>query len=558
MDTFTVNEIFPALQGEGPTIGLPVVFVRFFGCNLSCPWCFTKGTKILTTDLNWKDISEVKIGEYVYGFDEVTNKLVKTKIISVMVREADVVKVKFKSGKELGVTEEHPFYYHSKRTKPIKKLINSSVRTIAQGISLVNKSDDWFKGWLAGMIEGDGCIWILKRQDTKRIRLYLKDKVLLKYFKKVANRFGYNFYYGNHNKLKSYNSEIVKALWLTTDAFVEKFEREILDKENIDSWSKDRYRGWIAGMVDAEGVKKNTSRICQKNEFIRKKIKKILTILDIEFKEEDERIRMTNRTQLQNLLEFKFFSKVARDNILNMWIRGSDEVESLQKNGVDVVYNIETESHNYIAEGFLVHNCDSEYAWKKGVAEESDHTKMTDEEIIEKIIHYKNTLDIDTVVFTGGEPTLQLNGDKGEFLMDFLCEQHFKVEIETNGIGLQKLYDFVQYNHSPKFYAGEEHDWKDVYLRKNAKILGKMYTNNSHCVKFVLESGEKREECIKFIKEYEKFFRLNKSEIFIMSEGMTQSKQLKAMPDDIEFSLKNCYNYVPRMHIIAFDTQRRK
>lgn len=37
-----VNEMFYSIQGEGPNIGKPAVFLRLSGCNLSCPWCDTK------------------------------------------------------------------------------------------------------------------------------------------------------------------------------------------------------------------------------------------------------------------------------------------------------------------------------------------------------------------------------------------------------------------------------------------------------------------------------------------------------------------------------------
>lgn len=36
-----INEIFYSLQGEGIYTGTPAVFVRFSGCNRSCPFCDT-------------------------------------------------------------------------------------------------------------------------------------------------------------------------------------------------------------------------------------------------------------------------------------------------------------------------------------------------------------------------------------------------------------------------------------------------------------------------------------------------------------------------------------
>ena len=38
---YRVNEIFYSLQGEGYWTGTPMVFLRFSGCNLRCPFCDT-------------------------------------------------------------------------------------------------------------------------------------------------------------------------------------------------------------------------------------------------------------------------------------------------------------------------------------------------------------------------------------------------------------------------------------------------------------------------------------------------------------------------------------
>lgn len=64
-----VNEIFSAIQGEGPAVGMPTIFVRLSKCNLSCKWCDTKyhtEGKTMTIEQVIKEIQKLKIKDITF------------------------------------------------------------------------------------------------------------------------------------------------------------------------------------------------------------------------------------------------------------------------------------------------------------------------------------------------------------------------------------------------------------------------------------------------------------------------------------------------------------
>lgn len=56
--TIRISEIFgPTIQGEGPLIGLPTVFVRTGGCDYRCSWCDTLHAVDSQYRDDWKPVS---------------------------------------------------------------------------------------------------------------------------------------------------------------------------------------------------------------------------------------------------------------------------------------------------------------------------------------------------------------------------------------------------------------------------------------------------------------------------------------------------------------------
>lgn len=47
--TLDIHSIFYTIQGEGPFVGKPAVFIRLAGCNLRCPGCDTDYTTLRST-----------------------------------------------------------------------------------------------------------------------------------------------------------------------------------------------------------------------------------------------------------------------------------------------------------------------------------------------------------------------------------------------------------------------------------------------------------------------------------------------------------------------------
>ena len=77
--------IFFTVQGEGPFIGYPMIFVRFSGCNLKCEWCDTK--------YSWEDGEEMSVADVVEEIREFPCKRVCFTGGEPLLQQQDIVKI---------------------------------------------------------------------------------------------------------------------------------------------------------------------------------------------------------------------------------------------------------------------------------------------------------------------------------------------------------------------------------------------------------------------------------------------------------------------------------
>jgi len=404
-------------------------------CNLNCIYCLGKDTLVLMGDLSWKPIQHIEIGDQVIGLhkpEEGHWKYVKTTVRKTFKRKSRVIRFITEKSSVICTPNHRWLDKHSRYRPAIKYNTSTNQRIKWLSPPTIFEANNAYKsGWLRGIIEGDGC---LKKYPRNRgynpqtdvnyyFRLAVKDYEIIDRFLKYTgltvkprphkNKTGDDLIAIPCNNRTIYNNMInIVKYWIH---------------------DKDFYRGYLAGIFDAEGSYSDVIRITNYDEAILKRITESLTALNFDWIQERHGIRL--RGGLEATVYFFAMTNPAvqrrRQSFFGKGCYGTSSFIRIEKiEEEQTVYNLETDTHNYIANGLVSKNCNPQHAF----AERRGRGYMPID-VMETVLRYFSDrgLDVDTIcAFMNGEILLEHRLPDITPLFD-KYQPHATVEAYSNG-----------------------------------------------------------------------------------------------------------------------------
>lgn len=334
--------------------------------------CFTKGHKVLMANFTYKNIEKVKIGDEVIGLAEGNIRtFTRTKVLKTLKNESNSLVDVTVGGQTIRCTRDHKWLV---RCNPTSNLVWQDTNIITSKYvkdlqyQHLNQSN-FDRGWLQGVLDGDG--WFTDNQ----IGLASTDKEIIERFDKILKKLKIIPRQHRTNKEK----HVVRSV-IYKEAEVEKIHFYLQSANTSNSSYR---RGYLAGIYDADGsVHQRVG--CQpviynSSENILLRIESYLSSLRIHYTKSinykkgapvthihNNKYKHTKDLWVISITDgFKFFTycpgvlqRKQKVGYTLKNIRNQSQFESvlpIQDN--EEVYNLSTETGNYIINGFIVHNC---------------------------------------------------------------------------------------------------------------------------------------------------------------------------------------------------------
>ena len=341
------------------------------GCLHNCWYCLDGDTQITMSDLSFKKLRDIKIGDEILGVNLRKDKskipYLQTSIVQSKNKIRDEAYKIITETTILTCSSYHKWLVDRMRWRSLCDTlkVGSKIRLISKYVGVEETTGSYYmRGYLRGIIKGDGCLGIYKSKERKvkvnnktytrppennfKFRLSMKDFGAIKRARDYLKYFGVNTFNHIHDGLFSIRKD--------GEASYHKIN-EIISIVNNPEFKA----GYLGGIFDAEGsYSGNILRLYNKD------VSEIINCLDyfgFEYHVAKDKIgvfAITFKGGFEEHLRFFNISRPAikRKRTTKISLRkGHSRIISIENIGIRELYDIQTSTENFIANGVVSHNC---------------------------------------------------------------------------------------------------------------------------------------------------------------------------------------------------------
>ncbi len=371
---------------DSPDVGFAQSINPYRGCAHGCGYCQAGDTPILMGDGRTRALSELKVGDEIYGTKRAGNyrRYVKSRVLAHWSTIKPAYRITLEDGTELVCSGDHRYLSdrgwkfvtgteQGRSRRPFLTLSNKLMGTGAFAEGPLD-SDDYRRGYLGGLIRGDAHFTTGQylsrngRQSVRNVfRLALVDaEALLRAqdylldFEIATREFMFQAAVGNRREMNAIGASSLSKLTLIQQLIAWPLEPSM-------DWSK----GFLAGIFDAEGSFSQTIlRIPNTDPEIIGWISRSLRMFGFCFAIEHthyedrrpiDRVRVVGGLKEHLRFFHTFRPAITRKlDLTGQAIKGDANlrVVSIEPLGKAMrLYDITTQTEDFIANGVVSHNC---------------------------------------------------------------------------------------------------------------------------------------------------------------------------------------------------------
>lgn len=378
--------------GEGDRCNYPTRLDMYgCGCSHDCSYCLDPDTLILMYDGSSKKIKDLEIGDEIYGVEKESkyHKYVKSIVLNKWNVEKPSFEIVLENGTKLICSADHKWlsnrgwkYTIGEETGVNRRpFLTTNNNLLGFGLcldtSIYKETDNYKKGYLFGIIKGDGHLkeynynYKRRKKDIQyHFRLALKKEEAIVRTKEYLSYFNIDTNYFEFKMTDKQTKDTINTKAIRTDS-KENFNK-IVDLIKPIKNNSEFLRGFLAGFYDAEGSKnKDIKRVFNTDIELLNLFIAGLNLYNFKYKKETTRKTINNKQLytiriIGGISEFLRFLQITNPAIKSKFSFKDIHVKNINKLKVksikpykdkQVLYDITTSTENFIANGIISHNC---------------------------------------------------------------------------------------------------------------------------------------------------------------------------------------------------------